>query len=366
MDQAKTKRPRSLLLGAEHQLRQPLNAVSLLIGELSHGLSGRDRDAVIDDLRYALMLSNHWLDSLVELEKVDQGLVVPLVEDLHLDEVFARLREDFAENFRGQGLDFRVVSSKQIVRADPGFLRRILTVLLDNAAKFTREGKVLLGCRRMGGMVRIEVWDSGLGVAADEWMKVFDPYFRLENEVRPRERGLGLGLTLAGKLAALSGDQLEVTSRLGHGSCFSLTLRAVDPRQPRSSPAQEHSGMPPNPLDGARILLLEQDEAEVLSNHFALWGAQVQQGAATAAALTQELDARPALLVADHLTFEACGGWDLLSAVRRANGEVPAVILLGEQGGKPSKDMGVPVHFMARPVKPARLRALCLFALAPP
>ncbi len=363
LDQARVGPRRSLLLGAEHQLRQPLNAVSLLIGELSQGISGRDRDAVIDDLRYALKLSNRWLDSLVELEKAGQGLVVPELADVHLDEVFPRLQEDFAENFEGLGLDFRVVQSKQVVRADPHLLRRILTILLDNAAKFTREGKVLMGCRCVGDMVRIEVWDSGLGMAADEWLRVFDPYFRLENEVRPRERGLGVGLTLARKLAALSGDQLEVASRLGSGSCFSLTLRAVDVSRPRVPVAQQHSGLPPNPLDGADILLLEGDEAALLSNHLELWGASVHLTAASRAALAQGVERQPLLVLADHEAFENCGGWELLANLRRLGEDVPPVILVSADAAAPP-DAGV--HILQRPVRPARLRALCLFALAPP
>src|SRR3546814_10675391 len=111
------------------------------------------------------------------------------------------------------GLDFRVVSTGAVVRADPDLLRRLLTLLLDNAAKFTPAGKVLLGCRRFGGGVRIEVRDSGPGIAEKQAAQVFEPFFRLENEVRPRERGLGLGLAYARRLAALAGDSLTLTGR---------------------------------------------------------------------------------------------------------------------------------------------------------
>ncbi len=367
LDQARMGPRRSLLLGAEHQLRQPLNAVSLLVGELSQGISGRDRDAVIDDLRYALKLSNRWLDSLVELEKAGHGLVVPDVADVHMDEIFPRLQEDFAENFEGLGLDFRVVESKLVVRADPHLLRRILTILLDNAAKFTREGKVLMGCRRMGAKVRVEVWDSGLGMAADEWLRVFDPYFRLENEVRPRERGLGVGLTLAQKLAALCGDELAVASRLGSGSCFALTLQAADHRRPRAPLVQEHSGVPPNPLDGADVLLLEDEETALLSNHLDLWGASVHRAAASRAALAQGVERGVALVLADEKTFEICGGWELLANLSRLGESVPPVILVSENAEAVAPpDVKAGVHFLLRPIRPARLRALCLFALAPP
>lgn len=367
LDRARTGSRRSLLLGAEHQLRQPLNAVNLLIGELSQGVSGRARDDVLADMRYAVSLSNQWLDALVELEKADQGALSPQAQDVALSEVFLRLKEDFARRFADQGLDLRVVRTTQFVRSDPVFLKRILSLLLDNAAKFTREGKVLLGCRRMGGMIRVEVWDTGLGIAADEWLRVFDPYVRLDNEVRPRERGLGVGLPLARRLAVLSGEQLEISSKLGKGSCFSLTLRGVDRNRPQVPLAQERSGVPRNPLDKAKILLLEGDDAALLSNQFDLWGATVQQVAATRSALAHGLEQEPALVVADGLTFEACGGWDLLSAARQARPEAPGLILLGDApGGAILPEGETPFHLLSRPIKPARLRALTMFALTAP
>ena len=371
LDRGRKGPKRSLLLGAEHQLRQPLNAVSLLIGELSQGASGRDLEAVMQDLRFALSLSNLWLDALVELEKVDQGLVVAESRDVALNEVFARLKEDFAARLELQGLAFRVVQSTQVVRSDPVLLKRILTILLDNAAKFTREGKILLGCRRRGDLIHVEVWDTGLGMASDEGPGVFEPYARLDNEVRPRERGLGVGLTLARKLASLSGQQIEVFSELGRGSCFSLTLRAVDRHNPEVPAARQHAVVPRNALDQARILLLEGADVEPLSAHFELWGARVQQVAATRATLAQGLEAQPALVVADERAFGACGGWDLLSDKQRAPAEAPGLILLSDQAeavtNTPAgRESAMVFHILTRPVRPARLRALSLFALSPP
>src|SRR3546814_9863215 len=136
-------------------------------------------------------LSNTWLDALSDLEAADQGLLEPTLQAVPLQPLFARLQEGFAPRFSALGLDFRVVSTGAVVRADPDLLRRLLTLLLDNAAKFTPAGKVLLGCRRFGGGVRIEVRDSGPGIAEKQAAQVFAPLFRLETEVRPRERGEG-------------------------------------------------------------------------------------------------------------------------------------------------------------------------------
>ena len=359
---------RSLLLGAEHQLRQPFNAISLLIGELSQGVSGRDRDAVIEDLRYALRLSSRWLDSLVELEKVGQGQIASQPHNLLLSDLLARLQDHYVQRFAELKLRFRVVRSRQIVRADGALLQRILTILLDNAAKFTPQGGVLLGCRRRGDAVRLEVWDSGPGIAVDMQEKVFEPFFRLENEVRPRERGLGLGLPLAQGLAALSGIDIGLTSRPGRGSCFHLTLPTAVPRPaPRAAEGGGSADydVSTNPLEGTRVLVVDCEDADLLCQHFALWGAVIDRVPAGRAALADGLATGPALLVADQEAFVACGGWSVMAAAQRGQAADTALILLGEQSSEsePKATKGR-LHLLARPVKPARLRALSLFAIS--
>ncbi len=359
---------RSLLLGAEHQLRQPFNAISLLIGELSQGVSGRDRDAVIEDLRYALRLSSSWLDSLVELEKVGQGQIASQPHNLLLSDLLARLQDHYVQRFAELKLRFRVVRSHQIVRADGALVQRILAILLDNAAKFTHQGGVLLGCRRQEGAVRLEVWDTGPGIAADMQERVFEPFFRLENEVRPRERGLGLGLPLAQGLAALSGAEIGLTSRPGGGSCFHLTLPTAVPRPAPRAAEGGGSGdynVSTNPLEGTRVLVVDCEDADMLCQHFALWGAVIDRVPAGRAALADGLAAGPALLISEQDTFVACGGWSVMAAAQRGQMADTALILLGEQRpeSEPKAAKGR-LHLLARPVKPARLRALSLFAIS--
>ena len=365
MDSANRRRSGSLFLDAQHQLRQPLNALSLLIGELGAAADRRERAAIIDDMRYALQLSNAWLDALADLDKADMGLLQLRIQDVALQPVFAELQEDFAAHFEHLGLEFRVVATQAVVRADPAFLRRLVALLLDNAGKFTRRGKVLLGCRRAGARLRIEVWDSGTGVAAGEAERVFEAFYRLENEVRPRDRGLGLGLAYAKRVAALAGDQLTVASRPGHGSCFALTLRQAEPGAPRSSKRSAAAAESPgdhrlvDPLTGASVLLLAGEEAEALRGSLESWGAKTTL--TSAEGLAAALRAAPDLLIADLTAFEAGGSRDLLERAAAA----PPVILIRERrpGGSSGEPPGTGTHFLERPVKPARLRALCHYAL---
>jgi hypothetical protein len=358
--QPRTRRARSLFLEAQHQLRQPLNALSLLIGELRHGLNPRDFEIVADDMRTALQLSNAWLESLAELDSAEQGLLAPDIHDVALQPVFAKLHDDFAPRFAHLGLDFRVVSSRAVVRADPIFLRRLITLLLDNAAKFTRSGKVLLGCRRAGPDLRIEVWDSGPGIAEEDAARLFEPFFRLDNEVRPRERGLGLGLRYARCLADLTGDRLTLRSTLGRGSCLALTLRASSglPGGTDGRDAALPSAEPANPLEGAEVLLVEGAEAALLRASLESWGAVVRLTPAVelAAALTE----RPKLVIADRESFAAAGGWEATAGSRTT------IIVVSDALPGSSDPRAVLVHYLQRPIKPARLRSLCHFALSRP
>jgi len=351
------RRAHGLFLEAQHQLRQPLNAISLLVGELRQGAEGRDLEAIVHDMTHALELSKAWLDSLVDLEKAERGLLKPQFQDLPLQQVFSRLRDDFAARFAEQGLGFRVAPTSAVAWADPVLLRQLLSLLLDNAAKFTRQGKVLLGCRRDGDDLRIEVWDSGLGMAAGDLAQMFDPFFRLDNEVRPRERGLGLGLSIARLLAGLAGNELAASSRLGRGSCFTLKLRrsrAAGPGAQTPVPAAAYS----NPLDGVEVLLLEEAEAITLRQCLQAWGAVPRQ--VDGADLASALAGRPRLVIADREAFAAAGGWTLVGETAPR----PAVILLTDQSPADSNTPRADINLLQRPVKAARLRALCHYALS--
>lgn len=358
MNQPGRRRAQGLLLAAQHQLRQPLNALSLMIGELRQGPGGRDLAGIADDMRHALRLSNAWLDALVDLEAAEQGAVELDLQAVPLQPVFVRLAEDFAPRFAALGLSFRVVATRAAVRADPHHLQRLLALLLDNAAKFTRSGGVLLGCRNAGGRLRIEVRDSGPGVAPEQAARLFEPFFRLENEVRPRERGLGLGLAYARRLAELAGDRLTVDARPGRGCCFALTLRSAGAAAAgglRDAGAPDGAAAVVNPLAGAEVVVLEGPEAASLRASLVAWGAVVRPVAA--GELAAVLAAAPPLLIADSAGFAAAGGWDTGPA------GATVLVLVGDVPlERPASPAGA-VHALQRPVKPARLRALCHFAL---
>lgn len=366
MDQPRKQRARNLLLEAQHQLRQPLNALSLLIGELRQAPGDRQLDAIAEDMRSALRLANTWLDALSDLQEAEEGLVELAPQEVPLQTLFAGLAEEFSPRFARHGLELRVVPTRSVAHADPRYLQRLLGRLLDNALKFTGKGKVLLGCRRADGALRVEVWDSGAGIAADQADRVFEPFFRLDNEVRPRERGLGVGLSYARRLAELAGDELTLRTRPGRGCCFALSLRPargpVRKGQWRGKAALPPAAPVPNPLQGAQVLLLDGPEAATVRARLESWGLVVRPVAP--AALPRALAGRPPLLIAGGEEFDAAGGW--LAMRQASEAGRTTVVLIGEAPSKRIEQAGGSLHHLQRPVRPARLRALCHFALSRP
>jgi anti-sigma regulatory factor (Ser/Thr protein kinase) len=359
VDRPSKRRTRSLLLAAQHQLRQPLNALSLHIGELRQGAEGRALDVIAEDMRHALQLSNRWLDALCDLEAAERDALELVRQAVPLQPLFASLSEQFAPRFASLGLDLRVAPSRGVVHGDPDQLRRILALLLDNAAKFTPAGKVLLGCRSSGGSLRVEVWDSGPGIAPEQAAQVFEPFFRLENEVRPRERGLGLGLAIARRLAELTGGRLTLAVRPGRGCCFVLTLQSA---AGAGAVAGGAAVLPVDPLAGAEVLLLEGPAAGTLRAQLVAWGADVRVVAPDA--LAAALALQPKLLIADREDFAAAGGGRRAAEAGKTGETVPGettVVLVSDQQPKQADPPGV--HNLVRPVRPARLRALCHYAL---
>jgi histidine kinase len=336
-------------------LRQPLNALGLLLGELREAQTASDRQAILADMDFALRLSGAWLDSLAALDKAQQGLLRRHHQNLLLQPVFARLAAEHGPQLAQRGLGLRVVPSRAAVRCDPASLRSILAALLDNAGKFTRQGRVLLGC-----------------IASGEEERIFDPFFRLENEVRPRDRGLGLGLAYARLLARDAGGELVARSRLDRWSCFAVTLppgQAPEDRADTLAAAAPAGGYDMgdvsaalgNPLQGAEILLCTASDGEALQNSLQGWGSVVRPVAPPDLASALRTGEAFDLLLTDQTAVVAAEGPRLLASRR----ESPAVVLISEtdEAATTGLPAALRLHSIKRPVKLARLRSLCHFAL---
>ncbi|WP_260855099.1 sensor histidine kinase [Mesorhizobium amorphae] len=258
-DRAKTR----FLAAASHDLRQPIHALGLLISTLS--VLGRRGDVPSGEARSLASSAkaivgnlSGLLNALLDISKLDAGVVTVTREDVDLGELFRNLRDEFAASARAKGLNWRVVDTSVHVDTDPMMLKRILDNLLTNAFRYTSSGSVMLGCRRRGAMVEVQVWDSGLGIPEDQKAAIFEEFVQLNNPARDKAQGLGLGLAIVRRTAELLGHPLKLVSTPGRGSMFSVMLPSA------------HGAAPVLPVNSAtRVetvasLMIVDDERDVL------------------------------------------------------------------------------------------------------
>jgi signal transduction histidine kinase len=214
------------LAAASHDLRQPMQAITILGYALKANLQDENARPLVEKLETNTDVVIDLLDELLDISKLDAGTLTPTVEAVPLATLLRNIEHSFAGQAREKGIDLRVVSSTAVVRTDPMFLGRILQNLVSNAIRYTDEGKILVGCRRNGAGLRIEVCDTGKGISESHLEKIFEEFYQVDNPARNRRQGMGLGLAIVQRLARSLGYTLKVSSVAGKGSRFSVTIPA--------------------------------------------------------------------------------------------------------------------------------------------
>ncbi|AWK89290.1 histidine kinase (plasmid) [Azospirillum thermophilum] len=212
------------LAHASHDLQQPLQAIRMFTGMLERQPQTPKAAAVLADLRGAQRSMGALLNSILEISKLESGVVEPVVAPTPLGPLFERLEAEFGVLADAKGIGLRVVPTSASVLSDPALLERILRNLIANAVRYTESGAVLVGCRRQAGRLRIDVCDTGRGIAEPDRRRIFEEFIQLERPDRDRSEGIGLGLAIVDRLARLLGHGLSVRSVVGRGSTFSVTV----------------------------------------------------------------------------------------------------------------------------------------------
>lgn len=212
---------------ASHDLRQPLQALAMLVGILADGPQGAAEAGIVGKISEAVAALESHLGNLLEISRLEAGLVEPAITDFPLAPLFGGLAMEFHQQATDLGLRLHVIPGSVWVSSDPLLLERILRQLLANAVQNTGRGGVLLGCRRRGSLIRIEVRDSGIGIPEAEWHLLFRDFHHSSRQLPGRRRGLGLGLAIVGRLARMLGHQIGYSASPGGGSLFTLALRCA-------------------------------------------------------------------------------------------------------------------------------------------
>lgn len=315
------------LAAASHDLRQPVVAIGLLIGLVREQVQALDVRRLIDRAHDAVMAMEKLLQGLLDLSRLDSGVVKPRFEGVGLQGVFDAIAATEAATAQAKGLRLRVHPTRLSVRADPLLLDQLLRNLVANALRYTDRGGVLIAARRRAGQVCVQVWDTGRGIARERQAEVFEEFVQLDNPGRDRSLGLGLGLAIVARCAHLLGSRIELRSEPGRGSCFSLRLPAA--------PALPAAAMKPGavrPLARQRVLLVDDDETVrvALASRLEAWGAEVTalDGLPAVQQWLADRPFVPDLLLTDH-RLPVGNGLQVIDAVRAACGPVPALMVTG-------------------------------------
>jgi signal transduction histidine kinase/CheY-like chemotaxis protein len=351
------------LAAASHDLRQPLHALGLFVQALEDSpLATRERQ-IIGNIRHSVDAMEELFNALLDISRLDAGVVQPSVTTIPLAAVFDRVRFEYAPIARQKRVTLTVMKTSVHVRSDLSLLGRIVRNLLANAVRYTERGGVVLGCRRRGNTVRIEVWDTGRGIPEERHSEIFREFYQLENPERDRRKGLGLGLAIVERLSKLLDHPVELRSTVGKGSMFAITvpLGAAEDCVPiEISP--ETGGV--FDLSGALVLVID-DEGAVQEGMAALlrkWKCDVLTAGSGKEMLEQLVAVQrlPDLIVSDFRLRGSETGIEVVEMLRNEfNVDIPALLVTGDTAPDRLRDAeasGLPI--LHKPLNPARLRTL--------
>jgi len=352
------------LAAASHDLRQPLQTLSLLQGLLASTVEGKPAQELVGRLDETLDAMSTMLNTLLDINQIEAGTIRPVMSDFPIHDLLANMRDQFAYHAQAQGLALRVVPCSLAIRTDPRLLEQMVRNLISNALKYTQHGKVLLGCRRHGEHVRIEVWDTGVGIPPGELQAIFEEYHQVDNPARERGHGLGLGLSIVQRLGNLLGHRVLVESNPGRGSVFGIEV-PLSPQSFTQPPATMEAVKPLEPLiaSEARPIVLAVEDDQEVRELLALVLRQAGYEVTTAADGLAALDLiahqnlRPRIILADYNLPGEMDGLHLTARIRdRLGHEIPAIILTGDISAGTLRD--VELQNCARLNKPVRIAEL--------
>lgn len=364
------------LAAASHDLRQPLYALTLFSSALRAGESDPTKLTRVLHIEECVASLDQLFSELLDLSRLETGALHASMCDVRLDGVFEEVSRNFRMHAESRGLRLIVRKTDAWVRADRSMLARILNNLVSNALRYTDHGGVLVGARRQeAGTIRIDVWDTGHGIAPEHQQRVFDEFYRVNSNHEPRggdrQRGMGLGLSTVRKLAEMADCDVRLASRLERGTLISLTLAAGSARDEHASEAAIDF---PLDISGLRVLVVD-DEPSILEGLRALlqeWGCVVRIAEDEHAALSAATDwpDPPDLVISDLRLREGRSGLDVLRALARHYHRHPErpgfarLLVTGETRSDRIDEIAASrIPVLLKPVSPPKLREAMLAAV---
>jgi PAS domain S-box-containing protein len=345
------------LAAVGHDLMQPLHAAQLFTDALAQQVADPAQRETVAQIGGALDSTGDLLTGLLDMSRLQAGGLVPQPREFPLAEVLEPLASEFGAIAAARGLRFRYVASRAWTRSDPQLLRRVLQNFLANAVRYTAQGRVLIGVRRRGGGLSIEVHDSGPGIAAEQRTMIFEEFRRGEDAPG---QGLGLGLSIADRIAQLLDAPLSLHSRVGYGTAFGVRLPSLPAPQPIASQPAAPAGATRG-IAGLRVLAVDNDPQALgaLSETLRRWGCAVVTASVGEDARRAMREQPAALWLFDYHLDDDDTGVALAQRLSDEFGARPCLLLSADTGAAVRQSVhAAGWSLLAKPVKPLALKSV--------
>lgn len=323
----------AFLAAASHDLRQPVQALSLLNGALRRTVKDPLALDMIASQERSLDAMTNLLNSLLDISRLDAGAVRPDLEDFSIQRLIDRLSAEFSRQAHHKGLEFEAGACSAVIRTDPNLVGEIIQNFVSNAIRYTDKGTVRLSCDEIGDKLRVKVTDTGIGIEADQLEAIFKEFHQCKTPGSNKE-GFGLGLAIVRRLADLLGHELTVDSEPGQGSCFCISMPIV--KRARNTRSVDKPGNRVPQERGSGLIVLIEDDVSVAN----AWGMLLEaegyrvamaESASQALAVVRHLDVDPDLIISDFHLLDGSTGVEAVASIRKDVGKtVPAFIISGD------------------------------------
>ncbi|WP_339860463.1 NahK/ErcS family hybrid sensor histidine kinase/response regulator [Paremcibacter congregatus] len=363
--QSKTR----FLAAASHDLLQPLNAARLFASVLEEDLAGHDPETygLVQNISQSLKSSERLLNALLDISKLDAGGITPEVTDFPVQSLLTALSVEFSAIAQDKDIELRSIDCGAYISSDKGLLQSVLQNLISNAIRYTRKGRVLVGCRHKASELSIEIWDTGSGIEADQHEAIFQEFKRLKNSKDSDDKGLGLGLAITDRIIKILGHRITVHSVQGQGSVFRVSV-PLSIGQPEQLAGARQEDVPPSPKTVLSVLCVDNEKTILngMEKLLTRWHCQVTTAADYPEAKEKLAQSGQPLNVAfvDYQLDTPETGLDLLIRLRQSMGAgmVGYIVTADRSVEVQEKISAAGFQLIQKPVEPAALRAALLSA----
>jgi len=360
-EQANSAKSR-FLAAASHDLRQPLYALTLFVSALEERLSAADDREITSKIKRSADSLQSLFEALLDISKLDAGTVDVQKSDFSLEPMCSRLADDFDPQAVVRGVTIQWPKNFFVVHSESALLEQILRNYIANAIRYTKAGEINVTLKPCDERVKISISDTGIGISLKHQKVIFEEFYQLGNPERDRQKGLGLGLSIVQRAAQLLNHKIEVTSEVGRGSTFSVT---VDKATNSSATAADESSVSPAKTSlSSQALIVVIDDEETIREGMQLllgsWGCEVVLGANANEVIAQLSDSqrKPDGVISDFRLRDDQTGLEAIASINRAfNSTIPALIVTGDTQKQLLADLKAKgLQVLHKPVPPAKLR----------